>query len=163
MVMHLKVGCQPPYKVQRSRRRSLKEERWLETNSVYPFICRLIVRVEVSRVPPLWPLGHQAARCGAHLSPSLRAPAHPQTHLNSNTSLITFPISVTPLGSFLKCYWLCFHVGALFVLRVYCFIYLLKHSLPELASWLSAHLLQNNTSPKGSIRECFFMLFFVSE
>ena len=43
--MHLKVGCQPPYKVQR-RRRSLKEERLLETNSVYPFICGLIVGVE---------------------------------------------------------------------------------------------------------------------
>ena len=43
VLMHLKVGCQPPYKVQRRR---LKEERLLETNSVYPFICGLIVRVE---------------------------------------------------------------------------------------------------------------------
>jgi hypothetical protein len=40
--MHLKVGCQPPYKVQR---RSLKEERFLETNLVYPFICGFVVRV----------------------------------------------------------------------------------------------------------------------
>ena len=43
VVMHLKVGCQTPYNVQR---RSLKEERWLETNLVYLFIW-LIVRVEV--------------------------------------------------------------------------------------------------------------------
>ena len=44
VVTHLKVGCQPSYKVQ--RRRSLKEGRLLETNSVYPFMCGLIVGLE---------------------------------------------------------------------------------------------------------------------
>ena len=44
VVMHLKVGYHPPYKVHR-RRSSLKEERLLETN-VYSFICGLIVGVE---------------------------------------------------------------------------------------------------------------------
>ena len=44
VVMHLKVGCQQPYKVQ--RKRSLKEKRLLETNTVDPFMCELIVGVE---------------------------------------------------------------------------------------------------------------------
>ena len=43
VVMHLKVDCQAPYKVQRRR---LKEERFLEMNSVDPFMCGLIVIVE---------------------------------------------------------------------------------------------------------------------
>ena len=47
VVMHLKVSCQLPYKVQRrSSSYCLKEERLLETNLVYPFICGLIVREE---------------------------------------------------------------------------------------------------------------------
>jgi hypothetical protein len=45
LVMHLQIVCQPPYKVYR-RRRSLKEERLLATNSVYPCICGIIVGVE---------------------------------------------------------------------------------------------------------------------
>jgi hypothetical protein len=61
----------------------------------------------LSRVLPLRPLGHQAARYGAHLSPSLRAPAHRQTHLDSITSLITFPIYVTS-----------FHVCVLLVILI---------------------------------------------
>jgi hypothetical protein len=44
LVMHLKVGCQPQYKVQ--RRRSLTKERLLETNPVNHFICGLIVGLE---------------------------------------------------------------------------------------------------------------------
>ena len=50
-------------------------------------------------VLPLRPRGHQAARYGAHLSPSLRAPARHQTHLDSITSLITFPKYTVEIGS----------------------------------------------------------------
>ena len=52
-------------------------------------------------------LHYQAARCGAHLSPLLRASAR-QTHLNSITSLITFLIYFTPFGFFPRCYCFCF-------------------------------------------------------
>jgi hypothetical protein len=62
----------------------------------------------LSRVLPLQPLGHQAARYGAHVLPLLRAPAHHQTHLDSITSLITFPIYVTPFGSYSRCHCFCF-------------------------------------------------------
>ncbi|XP_071211566.1 uncharacterized protein [Salvelinus alpinus] len=47
--------------------------------------------------------GHQAADYSAHLSPSSSAPAPHDTHLDSVTSLIIFLISVTSLGSFLRC------------------------------------------------------------
>jgi hypothetical protein len=84
------------------------------TPDLTPQVSRL------SRVCPLWPLAQQAARYGAHLSPSLRAPARHQTYLDS-TSLITFPIYVTPFGSFpsrhcfcvsfmsvrCSCFWFC--------------------------------------------------------
>jgi hypothetical protein len=43
----------------------------------------------------------------SHLSPSLCAPECHQTHLYSTTSLITFPIYVTPLGSFPRRYCFC--------------------------------------------------------
>ena len=46
----------------------------------------------------------EAADYPAHLAPSSRAPAPHDTHLDSITSFIIFPISVTPLGAFLRCY-----------------------------------------------------------
>jgi hypothetical protein len=45
-VMHLKVGCQLPYKVRRKRRLKEGVTRDDETNSVYSLICGFIVRVE---------------------------------------------------------------------------------------------------------------------
>ena len=57
----------------------------------------------LSGILTLCPLGHQAADYPTQLSPSSHAPA---------PHAIIFPISVTPLGSFLRCYWLCFHVGS---------------------------------------------------
>jgi hypothetical protein len=93
----------------------------------------------MSPVLPPRALGHQAASYGAHLSTSLCAPVR-QTHLASITSLNTFPIYVTPFGSFPRRYCFCV-MSALFVfLILYYFVYLLKHSLPELASQLSAHI-----------------------
>ena len=95
----------------------------------------------LSRVLPLWPLGHQAARYGAHLSPSLRAPARHQTHLDSITSLYTVCHSLwlLPQASLFL-----FHVCVLLVFLVlyYVLFILLKHSLPELAFIHSAHSLQ---------------------
>ena len=46
----------------------------------------------------------------AHLSPPLRAPAPHQTHRDSITFLITFPISGTPFDSFLRHYCFCLYV-----------------------------------------------------
>jgi hypothetical protein len=87
----------------------------------------------VSRILPLRP---QAADYPAHLSPSSSAPAPHDTHLDSITSLIIFPISVTSLGRIPQ---VLLTVGRLFVFRVYCFVYLLKYSLPVLASRLSGY------------------------
>ena len=52
------------------------------------------------RILPLWPLGHQAARYGAHRSPSLRT-----SELSASPGLHHLPdylpyIYVTPFGSF---------------------------------------------------------------
>ena len=81
----------------------------------------------MSRVLPLWPQGHQAAHYGAHVSPSLRAPTRPQTHLY-----------LTPFGSFPYCF--CFSLRSV---CCSCFLVCLLHfALPELASRLPAHSLQ---------------------
>ena len=90
----------------------------------------------MSRVLPLWPLGHQAAHYGAHLSPSLRAPACCQTHLHSITPLVSLTLVPSP-GVIVSVSCLCFVHVSCFVLFT---VYLLKHSLPELASRLSAHI-----------------------
>ena len=95
----------------------------------------------MSRVLPLRPLVHQAARYGAHLSPSLPVPARHQTHLDSITSLITFPIYFTPFGSFPRRY--CFCVMSV---RCSCFLFciMLCSFIKTLTPWtwfptLSAH------------------------
>jgi hypothetical protein len=64
----------------------LKSQVWLRQLSSIARLCSLsLCIVKVSRVRPLRPLGHQAARYGTHLSPLWRAPAHHQTHLDSIT------------------------------------------------------------------------------
>ena len=77
-----------------------------------------------------------------------------ETNLDSITCLITFPIYITPFGSFPRRYCFCSIVSCLYVTHVSWFVslcYLLLKSLSELAFWLPAYTLQNNASPKGSI------------
>uniref|UniRef100_A0A4W5KUZ9 Uncharacterized protein n=1 Tax=Hucho hucho TaxID=62062 RepID=A0A4W5KUZ9_9TELE len=102
---------------------------------------------------------HQAADYCAQLSPSSRASAPHDTHLDSITSLIACPIYVTPFGSFPRHYCFCFSfMSVCCSCFLFCIMFHLciKYSLTVLASLLSAHSLQNNASPKGSISECFF-------
>jgi hypothetical protein len=95
----------------------------------------------LSPLLPLRPLGHPVAHYPAHLSPS-RAPAPHDTHQDSITSLITFPISVTPFGSFPRRYYLC---SCEMSVHCLCFLWSFideMYSLPELASRLSAYFIK---------------------
>jgi hypothetical protein len=73
-----------------------------------------------------------------------------QTHLDSITSLITCPIYVTPFGSFHRRYCFCFCALFVFLVFVLQCVDLLKHSLPELASRLSAHIVTVKLTPRAS-------------
>ena len=108
--------------------------------SFFPRLC--FFEHERPRITvPLRPLGHQAAHYGAHLSPSLRVSAHHQTHLDSIPSLIIFP-TCHSLWFLPQASLFLFHVCVLFVVLSlsYDLFILLQHSLLELASRLSAHI-----------------------
>ena len=114
-----------------------------------------------SSVLPLRSLGHQVALYGAHLSPSLHTSAHNDTHLDSVTprdylAYISHSLWFLPQASLFL-----FHVCTLLVVILYyvVFIYLNSHSLNMLPDSQRTSL-QNNASPEGSIRECFFCLFW---
>ena len=122
---------------------------------------------ELSRVLPLQPQGHQAARSpGCSL---WRTPVTIITHpcvTSDSPGLHHFPdylpichsLWFLPLA--LLFLFLC-HVCALFaflILYYVVFIYLNNHSLNMLPDSQCTSS-QNNGSPKGSIRECFFFLF----
>jgi hypothetical protein len=95
-----------------------------------------------SGVLPRRPLEDQAASYGVHLSPSLRAPARHQTHLDSHHFPDNLPYVCHSLWFLPQALLFLFHVCVLLVFLVlyYVTFILLKHSLPELASRLSAHI-----------------------
>ena len=103
--------------------------------------CNNVQYKVMSCILPLWLRGHQAAdysRTPVTIVWCTSASWHsPGLH----HLLDYLPISVTPLGPFLRCYWLYF-----MSVRCLCFVfivlyYLLKHSLPVPASRLPAHSL----------------------
>jgi hypothetical protein len=106
-------------------------------------IFLLMENIFLSRVLPLQPLGHQAARYGADLSPSLQPPARHQTHLDSITSCLPTLYTVChslwflPQSSLFLNSCLCANRGSCFVL---CFVYLIKTLTPWFCfPTLSAH------------------------
>ena len=75
-----------------------------------------------TRILPLRPLGHQAADYPTHLSPSSRAPAPHDTHLDSITSLNYLPYICRSPWFFPLELLALFHFSVLFVFIICLFI-----------------------------------------